>query len=102
MQEQRVFLGTRLCVKWGTRVEGVFDGCMSWRAGIGGGGWGGPGSRRLDKRRGVKPGSSNWEGALEGRDDKCVAYLSEHVSDAGLSDGFSLVTRVSPIQRLPM
>jgi hypothetical protein len=49
-------------------------------------GWGvARGSRRLDKRRGVKPGSSNWEGALEGRGDKCVAYLSEHVSDAALS-----------------
>ena len=30
---------------------------------------GGQGSRRLDKRRGVKPRSSNWEGALGGRDD---------------------------------
>ncbi len=58
---------------------------MSWRAGIGGGGGVAQGSRRLDKRRGVKRGSSNWEGALEGRDDKCVAYLSEHVSDAGLT-----------------
>jgi len=26
---------------------------------------GGQGSRRLDKRRGVKPGTSNWEGALQ-------------------------------------
>jgi len=36
---------------------------LSWRAGIGGGG--GEKSRRLDKRRGVKRGTSNWEGALE-------------------------------------
>ena len=43
-------------------------GGMSWRAGIGGvGGEGVPGSRRLDKRRGVKRGKSNWEGALGGR-----------------------------------